>query len=396
MKKIIHKTLLLLLIIGQININIGVNKVYASQADITVGELPKAKELPKTGDLLTAGELPKTNELPETEDLPESEDLSETTEASEKQPGIIDAIMNSNNINTGKANEVVPKIPDTPYQKYFSFETTRAMKGIFAQNSFYFYIPNYWDTKYVYVGIAYEVSSLVTDDVPATLTFLINGLPIYSCFIEYSMGEEQKAYFAIPIDKIKEGFNLLEISSYVKIYSSEGCSEEQSMSNWINIDANSFIYAGYDLINNSNQINYYPYPFISTINPTGKNTGIIIPDDALNGEIAAAMYLIADISTETTDLNEISVSQYKDMASKGITNKIMVSTTENLPQEMKRYLQVDLANSAPGADSYDLAQRTMVRYVEDELGNPLLLIVADDEDNLMEAAHMLLDEERVS
>ncbi|HKL99029.1 MAG TPA: cellulose biosynthesis cyclic di-GMP-binding regulatory protein BcsB, partial [Mobilitalea sp.] len=402
------------------------NKVYASQADITVGELPK------TGDLLTAGELPKTNKLPETEDLLETEDLteieeltdgeessgtkqeeavqedtsekknteatsaSEITEASEKQPGIIDAIMNSNNINTDKANAVVPKIPETPYQKYFSFETTRAMKGIFAQNFFYFHIPNYWDTKYVYVGIAYEVSSLVTDDVPATLTFLINGLPIYSCFIEYSKGEEQKAYFAIPIDKINEGFNLLEISSYVKIYSSEGCSEDQSMSNWVNIDANSFIYAGYDLVSNEKQINYYPYPFISTINPTGENTGIIIPDDALNGEIAAAMYLMADISTDTTDLNEISISLYKDMASKGITNKIVVSTTENLPQEMKRYLQIDLANSVPGADTYNLAQQTMVRYVEDELGNPLLLIVADDEDNLMEAAHMLMDEERVS
>lgn len=401
MKKIMHKALILFLFIGITTIDINTYTVYAAQSDIVSDKSSETEKVSETEEVSASvkqqkpGQDSDTGEKP-TQDNNKAEPKEKTEETSELKSGILDAIFHSDDINVEKANELVPEIPETPYQKYFTFETTRAMKGIVSTNSFYFYIPDYWDTKFVYVGIAYEVSRLINDQVPATLTFLVNDLPVYSCSIEHGKGEEQNVFFTIPVEKLKEGYNSLEISSYVKVYDSEGCSEDQSWSNWVNIDANSFVYAGYDLVDNNNQISYYPYPFISTVNPTGKNTGIIIPDQASNGEIAAAMYLMADISTDTTDFNEISVCQYKNIARKGITRKILVSTSDHLPQEMKKYLQIDPASTDPSAQSYPLDQRTMVRYVEDGTGNPLLLIVADKEENLMEAVHMLMDEERVS
>ncbi len=311
-------------------------------------------------------------------------------------PKDMEILLSSGNLDMEEANTTIPEILDTPYKKYFNFETTKVMKGIFDSSSFYFYLPDYWDLQYVYVGISYEVSRLVTGEVPASLTFLVNGVPVYSCYIEYEKGKEQILYFKIPVKQLKAGYNVLETSSYVKIYGTEGCTEDQSWSNWVNINENSYIYAGYDFVDNRNKISYYPFPFISTANPSGENTGIIVSDMASNGELAAALYLMADISMETEKENNISVSKYQDAARKGITHRILVSTTTNLPQEMRRYLQKDYNVTSSDAEVFDLSARTMVRLVEDENGNPLLLIVADKEENLMEAVHMLLDDERVS
>jgi hypothetical protein len=323
-------------------------------------------------------------------------DTSVTANTSEDEPEAMDIIKNSDNMNMDKANTVIPEIPDTPYHKYFMFDTTRVMKGIFASSSFYFNVPDYWDTQFVYVGIAYEVSSLVTGDVPASLTFLVNDVPVYSCYIKYDEGKEQMAYFAIPIKLLKQGYNMLSISSYVKIYSSEGCTEDQSWSNWVNIDGNSFVYAGYDLVDDQSKISYYPYPFISSVNPSGEHTGILVSDTAADGELSAAMYLMADISTLTEEEDKISLCKYQDAAEKGITNKILISTTGDLPQELQKYLKKDYNDTSAGAEVYDLSSRAMVRFVHDQDNNPLLLIVADKEADLMEAAQMLLDDDRIS
>ena len=414
MKKVIHKTLILFLLVTLIMMNLNYSIVYATQVGNGTKVLPDTEQSGGTTvdtntdstDTITgtvaenitgttaANGKGQAADGTKTEDAAGENTKDSDSNKSEVQSGIIEAILNTE-INTVKANKKIPEIPNTPYQKYFSFETTRAMKGIVGTTSFYFNMPNYWDTKFVYVGVAYEVSSLVTNDVPASLTFLVNDVPVYSCFIEYDKGKEQTAYFTIPLDKLKEGFNLLEISSYVRIYDSEGCTEDQSWSNWVNIKDSSYVYAGYDLLGND-KISYYPYPFISTVNPTGEHTGIIVPDNALNGELAAAMYLLADISTSTTDQNEISISQFKDVASKGIAKKIIVSTTANLPAEFNKYLQVNLAEDSLAAETYVLSDRTMIRLVKDEQDNPMLLIVTDKEENLMEAVHMLLDEDRIT
>ncbi|MFT4144539.1 MAG: cellulose biosynthesis cyclic di-GMP-binding regulatory protein BcsB [Mobilitalea sp.] len=409
MKKVIHKTLVLFLLVTLIMTNFNYGTVYATQVGNGTNELPDAEQSGRTstsganvddidtgtGDEAVNVKGSGTNGT-KTEDENADGDSTKNTDANaaEEQSSIIDAILNTD-INTVKANKNIPEIPSTSYQKYFSFETTRPMKGIVGNTSFYFNMPNYWDAKFVYVGIAYEVSSLVTDDVPASLTFLVNDVPVYSCFIEYDKGKEQTAYFTIPVDKLKEGFNLLYISSYVRIYDSEGCTEDQSLSNWVNIKDSSYVYAGYDLLDDD-KISYYPYPFISTVNPTGEHTGIIVPDNALNGELAAAAYLLADISTSTTDQNEISLCQYKDVVGKGITKKVLISTTANLPAEFNKYLQVNLAENSLAAETYVLSDRTMIRLVKDVSDNPLLLIVSDKENNLMEAVHMLLDEDRIS
>jgi len=224
----------------------------------------------------------------------------------------------------------------------------------------------------------------------------VNNIPIYSCNITYQEGSSQLAYVTIPREFLIEGYNVLEVVSYVRIFDSEGCTEDQSWANWININEKSYIYAGYELKDHEKKINQYPYPFISTANPTGAGTAILVSDQAVNSEIAAAMYLMADISTETEEENSISVGFYSEVIPENAKNKIVISLTENLPEELKHNLQKDLSSKSDDPEVYTLVSRAIVRFVEDADGNPLLLIVADKEENLMEAVHMLLDENRLS
>jgi len=304
-------------------------------------------------------------------------------------------IISSDSFDTVKSNQTKFTIPDTTYQQYFSFDHTRVIKGIFSTEGLYFNIPEYWDTEFVYAEIQYDVSQLITDDIPASLTFLLNDEPFSSSNITYKDGQTQLLYVEIPRKLLKVGFNVLNINSYVRIYDSEGCSENDSTANWINIDKKSFIYAGYELKKPEHKISYYPYPFISTANPSGEGTAILVSDSATNGELSAALYLMADISTETQDDNEISLGLYKDATNLNAKNKIIISLTKNLPEELKPYLKDDMEDSDVNYKAVDLSNRAMIRFVDDVDGNPMLLIIADKEENLMEAIHMLLDKDRL-
>lgn len=303
----------------------------------------------------------------------------------------VNNIIDSNPADALEPDVKKPQVPKTAYQKYFSFDYDRILKGVISTEGLYFYIPNYWDTKYVYAEIEFSVSQMVNDKLPASLTFMLNNEPFSSCKITSKDGENQLLYVEIPTAALKAGYNQLSVTSYVRLYDYEGCEEDNSWANWVNISKNSYIYAGYELKETNNQINYFPYPFISTANPTGLGTGIFVSDTVNNGEIAAALYLMADISSQVEKENEITLGFLKDADSSGTDRKIIIALRDNLPQEYKQYLQ-----SGSGGSSIGLNGLGMVELTKDRDGKPLMVITADKEENLMEAVNMLLDENRLS
>jgi hypothetical protein len=303
----------------------------------------------------------------------------------------VNNIINSNPADALEPDVNKPQVPKTAYQKYFSFDYDRVLKGVISTEGLYFYIPNYWDTKFVYAEIEFSVSQMVNDKLPASLTFMLNNEPFSSFKITAKDGEKQLLYVKIPTSALKAGYNQLSVTSYVRLYDYEGCEEDNSMANWVNIDKKSYIYAGYELKETNNQINYFPYPFISTANPTGLGTGIFVSDTANNSEIAAALYLMSDISSQVEKENELYLGFLKDAGTSGADRKIIISLRDNLPVEYKQYLQ-----SGAGGGNIDLNGLAMVELTKDPEGKPLLLIIADKEENLMEAVHMLLDENRLS
>jgi hypothetical protein len=124
---------------------------------------------------------------------------------------------------------------------------------------------------------------------------------------------------------------------------------------------------------------------MSTANQSGEGLTIAVSDKAANGEIAAAMNLMGDLSSYTVDENDIQLCILSDLNKTNPTRTIVISSYDNLPDEYKK-----LVVRIP-----DTSGNTTVSFVDDAKGNPLLIITSAEAENLSEAVFMLMDENRL-
>lgn len=326
----------------------------------------------------TGGEMPEGEE--ETEDSAFSElDLEEAS-----RENAIMGILSENPEDSEEPVTVRPSVEETSYTKDVSFSKT-TLQGIFSSSELYFYVPDYWDTKYVYVEIQYNVSQLI-QSIASSMTFLVNQVPVSSCKISYEAGNTQITYVKIPMELILEGYNSFSISAYARLYDEEGCIDDFTNANWLSIEDTSYIRCGYEIVKQADKISYYPYPFMSTVEETGKGLYIVVSDRASNGEIAAAMNLMADLGTETGKENNIRFCLLSDLQSAKADRTILIANYDHLTSAYQDLL----------TDTTDLDNRAIVLLTSDQKGNPLLLISSKNDDCLLEAVYMLMDEDRVS
>lgn len=293
-------------------------------------------------------------------------------------------VLSGNPEDAGEPNTVKPTVKETAYTQDVTFPET-TLHGIFSSTELFFEIPDYWETEYVYAEIQYDVSQLV-QSIASSLTFMINNIPIDSCRVSYLDGDTQVVYIQIPMELVKEGdFNSFAISAYARLYDEEGCIDDFSGANWLTISDDSYIRSGYDVKPHESKISYYPYPFMSTTDDTGEGLAILVSDNAENGEVAAAMNLMADLSTSTNQENNINFGLLSDLPSMNANRTIIVSNYMNLPDTYKAMVK----------DTKPLSDSAVVIFTDDTAGNPLLLITSNDNDCLLEAAYMIMDEDRV-
>ncbi len=286
--------------------------------------------------------------------------------------------------NAGEPAGIKPEYAETSYVKDVFFSQT-IMQGIFSSSELYFYIPEYWDTKYVYVELEYRTSQLIQEAV-SSLTFYVNQIPVSSCNITYEEGNSQIVYVKIPIELVQEGYNCFMISAYAKLYEGEGgCADSFSDANWLSISDTSYIRCGYEVKEHGHEISYYPYPFLSTIDETGEGLFIAVSDWASNDEVAAAMNLMADLSARTTGENHIHFTLLSDLTESGKKRTILVSEYDHLPDDLKEKI----------TDKSNITDQGMVVFTDDSKGNPFLIVTAKEKSSLMETVYMLMDEDRV-
>lgn len=286
--------------------------------------------------------------------------------------------------NAGEPNRKEPQTVKTSHTQDVFFSPT-VLKGILSSSDLYFYVPEYWDTKYVYVALEYRASQLIRETASA-LTFSVNQTPISSCKITYEGGDSQIAYVVIPMEMVQEGYNSFTVSAYAKLYDEGGCMDDFSSASWLSISEDSYIRCGYEIKDPDQNISYYPYPFLSTTKATGEGLTIAVSDKASNGEVAAAMNLMADLSGGIQGENEIQFALLSDVSKAETDRTILVSQFRNLPEAYQNKVL-----SKEGIEN-----RGIITFTEDDTGNPLLIITSEDEKCLLEAAYMLMDEERVS
>lgn len=278
--------------------------------------------------------------------------------------------------------KIRPEYEETSYIKDIFFSQT-TMQGIYSNCGVYFYVPEYWETKYLYAELEYRVSQIISE-AGSTLTFYLNQFPVSSCEVVYEGGDSQIAYVKIPVELVQKGYNSFMIMAYSSPNGS--CTDAFSSANWLSVLETSHIRCGYEVNVKEKKISNYPYPFLSTINETGEGLVIAVSDSAENEEVAAAMNLMADLSSQTSKYNSIQVSLLSDINQMKKSSTILVSRYENLPADYQKMV----------TDTNGIENQGVVVLTEDADGAPLLIITSKDGKCLMEAVYMLMDESRVS
>ena len=264
-----------------------------------------------------------------------------------------------------------------------TFFYRKTLKGIYSSSDLYFYVQDYWDTKYAYARIQYDVSQLIESS-SSSVTFSINNIPIQSYKLEYKEGSSQILYVKIPMEQVRTGFNSFSISAYARLYDEQGCVDDYSDANWLSISDVSYVRCGYESKDPDHKIAYYPYPFMSTYNTTGKGLTIAVSDESAPGEVAAAMNIMGDLSSHIKEKNDIQICRLSDLKDINPDRTILISDYNNLPSEYKDRI----------TESPDTSGNSTVNFVDDSNGNPLLIITSLDDSSLSEAAFMLMDQSR--
>lgn len=277
-------------------------------------------------------------------------------------------------------------IQNASYFKDFVYGDNILFSGIYKTRRFFFQVPEYWDCQYVYAQIEAELSQLI-QDVPASLTFMINNNPVATYQMDYRSGSTQVFFVEIPLEYVKEGYNSFDITGYVRLYDDDGCLDDFSGANWISIRGTSFVQVGYEVKDAQNRISAYPYPFLSSLDETGGTTEILVSDRCNTDELAAALMLRADLGSETDMEDAITLARLSDSAGNK-THRIVVSLRGNLSEHYRT--TADLM-----AGSQSLAAQALVYFFQDE-GVDTLLITSDSGEALTEAAAMLMDDNRVT
>ena len=277
-------------------------------------------------------------------------------------------------------------IRDASYFKDFVYGENILFSGIYKTRRFFFQVPEYWDCQYVYAQIEAELSQLI-QDVPASLTFMINNNPVATYQMDYRSGSAQVFFVEIPLEYVKEGYNSFDITGYVRLYDDDGCLDDFSGANWISIRGTSFVQVGYEVKDAQNRISAYPYPFLSSLDETGGTTEILVSDRCDTDELAAALMLRADLGSETDMEDAITLARLSDSAGNK-EHRIVVSLRNNLSEHYRT--TADLM-----AGSRSLASQALVYFFRDE-GVDTLLITSDSGEALTEAAAMLMDDDRVT
>lgn len=319
----------------------------------------------------------------QTEENEENTDEEQTSDAEDLSLANAADLLSTDPSAASDPSTEAPAVPDADYRKIYEYNSNVLFSGIFKKNTYSFKIENYWDTVYAYAQIQYTISPLI-EDVPASLTFYVNDEPVASFKLEYADGGIKTAYVRIPVEKLKEGFNNFSISGYVRLYDEDGCLDDFSGANWVSVSQDSMIIVGYNVTDTANLLQYYPFPFVSSIDEQGDDCGIYVPEDADDDEMKAGLLIRAGLGDETSGSDDVKFGSLNDISSDSRTNKVIIAAKTKLPADARDSLPSDAKTDA-GAYVFE--------YSED--GGTTLVITADNSEDLFEGAAMLMDDSRL-
>ncbi len=185
-------------------------------------------------------------------------------------------------------------------------------KGPLSSDRTYINVDKHWQVRKAWISLAVTVSDLSKN---AALTVYVNNLPINTELLAQSE-QSQILRLPLPLTALKEGSNeiRLEVSTTGSENNEAVCMEETESGRWVLIRGTSYVHLNFSENAPTSNLNEYPYPFLKTSeSPQAHSSLILLPDQASEEEIAAALRIAAGLGAlaqdESTDLNMASYSQ---------------------------------------------------------------------------------------
>lgn len=267
------------------------------------------------------------------------------------------------------------------YYADFTFGGVQTLSGITTTLSLYANLPKYAKPVSAVLRLSYTASDLILTDI-SSLTYYMNGTPFGSSkIVARSDGAQTVLYVSVPVELLTTGYNLLEILSYVRLTDDEGCRDDYNGANWVKIADTTCLRIYYEISDDADELYMYPYPFISLMNPDGAESVVAVSDAADEAELTAAMMLMAGMGNSLSAQNAMTLCRLSDAKSE---NVLYVGLKKNTPEHLLSLL----TQSVPATGA--LAQRAT------DGDTSYLLIVAEEEAALSEAAALLSDTSRVA
>lgn len=278
-----------------------------------------------------------------------------------------------------KAEFELAEAGDSEYADFY-FGSIQVLYGITSSVGLYANIPEYAAPTSAVLRLNYSASDLIISEVSA-LTFYMNGTPFHSVSIVNDVaGGQNVLYIEVPTELMTTGYNLLEILCYARLTDDEGCTDDYNGANWVKLEESTCLRVYYDIAENAQELAMYPYPFLSLMDASAENCAVAVSDAAENGEVSAALMLVAGLGAELSEKNDL---LFTTIGQCDRDHVIYVGMVRNTPQELLALLDQEVPPT--GA----LIQRVQAGEKE------YLLIITNEEAALLEAVRLLADSTRV-
>lgn len=250
-------------------------------------------------------------------------------------------------------------------------------QGNFGSDRTYIDVDKHWKISDAWLNLSLTASELSKS---SALTVYVNDKPIHSELLTSDNERIQTLKIAIPRDAIKQGSNeiRMEVSQKQEV---AACVEDSRDGRWVHVRDTSYVHLEFKERPAGGPINEYPYPFLkASASPESQSGLILIPDQADEEEIAAALKIASSLGArmneENADLNLVRDSQISsnDKANYDI---IYVGKAKHLPGEIQEKMtRSEGEKSREGAvivrsaSPYN-AERTFMAIVADQDGGAL-------------------------
>jgi len=275
----------------------------------------------------------------------------------------------------------IRKLPNDQLEYTYRVINDIELRGINGESSWYFLVEKGMKATYFKFNLYCRMNELIKPNI-SYFTVYMNDLPIKSMRIKDVNGTLMNQWeIVIPTRTIKVGYNELKVRSHTRI-TDEPCEDDKNIANWVIIDGKTNYVAHFRKDVTSGGISNFTRPFVSMHADDAPGIGVVIPDQHNDKELSAALTLIAHMRYSGSAF-EVPSTLIKagDVRVADFDSLIYVGNYKSVPEALKGVIRTQPSLYTDTAHIY--------RSTLDKGRKPVLMIVSDNGDRLMEAVKSL-------